>query len=219
MIYTNGPYGGQFLREASALSIDYRQARFLLSAAEPRQLPADSGVEVAFAGRSNAGKSSALNAITDQKRLARVSKTPGRTQQINVFPIGAAESPARLIDLPGYGYAKAPPALRAHWEQALPGYLETRRSLRGLMLIVDVRRALGPLDAQMLRWCAAADLPVHILLSKADKQGRGAGAATLRSLRRAAQAICPGSSAQLFSAPTRAGVDAARAQLDRWLQA
>ena len=201
------------------MSIDYRQAQFLLSAAEPRQLPADTGDEVAFAGRSNAGKSSALNTITDQKQLARVSKTPGRTQQINVFPIGALDSEQRLIDLPGYGYAKAPPALRAHWQKALPQYLEERQSLRGLVLIMDVRHPLGPLDEQMLLWCQAAGLPVHILLSKADKLRRGPAGNTLQSVRSAALQICPQVSTQLFSASTRQGVDAARARLNEWFQA
>ncbi len=211
------------------MSLDYRQAKFLLSAPDPEALPADTGREVAFAGRSNAGKSSALNTITDQKQLARVSKTPGRTQQINVFPIGAsnadepvtepgAESAAeRLIDLPGYGYAKAPPAMRAHWQKALPRYLETRESLRGMVLIMDIRHPLGPLDEQMLHWCAAAELPVHILLSKADKLSRGAAGNTLQAVRPKAAKICHGASVQLFSALNRTGVDEARAQLDRWL--
>ncbi len=201
------------------MSLDYRQTNFLLSAPDPETLPADIGHEVAFAGRSNAGKSSALNAITDQKQLARVSKTPGRTQQINVFPVGATENEQRLIDLPGYGYAKAPPAMRAHWQKALPRYLETRESLRGLVLIMDIRHPLGPLDEQMLRWCAAAELPAHILLSKADKLKRGPAGNTLQSVRPKAAKLCSGASVQLFSAQTRLGVDEARAQLDRWLEA
>ena len=203
------------------MTLDYRQAKFLLSAPDPETLPADLGNEVAFAGRSNAGKSSALNSITDQKQLARVSKTPGRTQQINVFPIGESSdievAAERLIDLPGYGYAKAPPAMRAHWQRALPLYLETRKSLRGMVLIMDIRHPLGPLDDQMLQWCAAAELPVHILLSKADKLSRGAAANTLQSVRPKAAKICSGATAQLFSALKRVGVDEAREQLDRWL--
>ncbi len=201
------------------MSLDYRQTNFLLSAPDPETLPEDLGHEVAFAGRSNAGKSSALNAITDQKQLARVSKTPGRTQQINVFPVGDVEAQQRLIDLPGYGYAKAPPAMRAHWQQALPRYLETRKSLRGLVLIMDIRHPLGPLDEQMLRWCAAAELPAHILLSKADKLKRGPAGNTLQSVRPKALKLCSGVSVQLFSAQSRIGVDEARAQLDRWLAA
>ena len=212
------------------MSLDYRQASFLLSAPDPGQLPADAGAEVAFAGRSNAGKSSALNAITDQRSLARVSKTPGRTQQINVFPLPdpddantEADRPSgqasryRLIDLPGYGYAKAPPAIRRHWQQALPAYLEERRSLRGLVVIMDIRHPLGQLDEQMLIWAAAAGLPVHVLLSKADKLRRGPAGNVLQKLRPALVRLCPGASAQLFSAQTRQGVDEARAQLDAWL--
>ncbi|QGM22428.1 YihA family ribosome biogenesis GTP-binding protein [Spiribacter sp. 2438] len=210
------------------MPLDYRRTQFLLSAPEPEQLPADLGAEVAFAGRSNAGKSSALNAITDQRSLARVSKTPGRTQAINVFPVGDRHSasvedrhfPAaeyRLIDLPGYGYAKAPEALRRHWQRALPAYLEGRQSLRGLVVIMDIRHPLGPLDEQMLAWANAAELPVHVLLSKADKLRRGPAGNTLQRVLPAMRAICPASTAQLFSATNRQGVDAARRKLDEWL--
>lgn len=214
MIYTNGPVRGQFPPGCDFMPLDYRQAHFLLSAAEPSQLPVDEGAEVAFAGRSNAGKSSALNAITDQRQLARVSKTPGRTQQINVFPILDTH---RLIDLPGYGYAKAPAAMRTHWQKALPEYLENRRSLRGLVLIMDIRHPLGPLDEQMVVWAAAAELPVHVLLNKADKLSRGAAGNTLQAVRPKVIAHCPGSSVQLFSAQTRQGVSDARTKLDEWL--
>jgi GTP-binding protein len=200
------------------MTLDYRRAQFLLSAAQLEQLPPDQGAEVAFAGRSNAGKSSALNAITDQKQLARVSKTPGRTQQINVFPLTDDVAATRLMDLPGYGYAKAPPSVRHHWQQVLPEYLEGRESLRGLVLIMDIRHPLGPLDQQMLAWCDAARLPAHILLSKADKLRRGAAGNTLQAVRRDAGGHCAMATVQLFSAQTRQGVDAAREQLDRWLQ-
>lgn len=195
-------------------TLDYRQTRFFMSAPEPEQLPPDTGAEVAFAGRSNAGKSSALNALTDQRRLARISKTPGRTQQINVFPVTDAQ---RLIDLPGYGYARAPAALRAHWRQALPRYLENRRSLRGLMLIMDLRHPLTEQDRQMLAWCAAASLPVHILLSKADKLRRGPAGNALQKVRVRLERECPGATAQLFSATMPLGVEEARARLDEWL--
>ncbi|AGY92798.1 hypothetical protein SPICUR_09395 [Spiribacter curvatus] len=201
------------------MTLDYRRAQFLLSAVRPEQLPADRGDEVAFAGRSNAGKSSALNAITDQKQLARVSKTPGRTQQINVFPLTDEANGARLIDLPGYGYARAPASVREHWQRILPQYLESRQSLRGLVLIMDIRHPLGPLDEQMLTWCEAAGLPVHVLLSKADKLGRGRAGNTLKAVRRGTQAICPLATAQLFSSQTRHGVDDARRQLDQWFGA
>ena len=228
-----GPAGVNQLNEHledNTLSIDYRQAQFLLSAAEIEQLPPDTGREVAFAGRSNAGKSSALNRITGQRALARVSKTPGRTQQINVFPLpgsmgvldemgeGVGVSDRRLIDLPGYGYAKAPASLRAHWQKVLPQYLESRQSLQGLVLIMDVRHPLGPLDQQMLEWCAAADLGVHVLLSKADKLRRGPAGNVLQQVRPAVSKICNNASSQLFSAANDDGVDAARKQLDFWLE-
>lgn len=181
-----------------------------MSAPSLTHLPADLGLEVAFAGRSNAGKSSALNAITNQKRLARTSKTPGRTQQINVFPVDDRRA---LIDLPGYGYAKVPDAIKAHWQQALPEYLSRREGLRGLMLIMDVRHPLTEFDRQMLAWCEDIGLPVHILLTKADKLKRGRARSTLLAVQRE---LGDRASAQLFSAPQREGVDAAHAQLDAW---
>ena len=192
----------------------YRRAHFLLSAPSPRQLPPDTGREVAFAGRSNAGKSSALNAITGQTALARTSKTPGRTQAINVFPL---EDDLRLVDLPGCGYAKVPESVREHWRRALPRYLETRHSLCGLMLVMDVRHPLTDFDRQMLAWCGAAGLPAHVLLTKADKLGRGRGLDALRGVRAALAAEFPGASAQLFSATRAMGVDEAHARLDQWL--
>jgi GTP-binding protein len=152
-------------------------ATFVLAAHRPDQLPADEGAEVAFAGRSNAGKSSAINALAGQASLARTSRTPGRTQQLVVF---ALPDGRRLVDLPGYGYAKVPPALRDHWRQAIDAYLRRRRSLRGLVLVADVRHALTPFDRQMLAFCASAALPCVVLLSKADKLSR----AQLRSRQR-----------------------------------
>jgi GTP-binding protein len=146
-----------------------RGATFVLAAHRPDQLPADAGVEVAFAGRSNAGKSSAINALTDQSRLARTSATPGRTQQLVVF---ALPDGRRLIDLPGYGYAKVPTALRDHWRQAIDAYLRRRQCLRGLVLIADIRHALTEFDRQMLAFCAASGMPCLVLLSKADKLSR-----------------------------------------------
>lgn len=194
----------------------YRQTRFLLSAPSPESLPPDTGAEAAFAGRSNAGKSSALNAITGQKGLARTSKTPGRTQHINVFPV---DEERRLIDLPGYGFAKVPARVRAHWQQALPRYLAGRRSLRGLMLIMDIRHPLTEHDRQMLAWCAAAGLPVHILLTKSDKLRRGPAGNALQKVRNELGREYPQSSVQLFSATTPAGIDEAHAVLDGWLGA
>ncbi len=191
----------------------YRQARFLKSAHTLDQLPPDTGVEVAFAGRSNAGKSSALNAITGQKQLARISKTPGRTQLINIFPL---DDERALVDLPGYGYAKVPADIKAHWDQVLPAYLDSRAALRGLILIMDVRHPLKEFDRQMLAWCEHADLPVHVLLNKADKLKRGAAGNTLQQVQSTLTAEFPAATAQLFSALRGTGVDEARSVLDTW---
>ena len=184
-----------------------------MSAPSLNDLPPCLGSEVAFAGRSNAGKSSALNTITSQKTLARTSKTPGRTQHINVFPIDEQRA---LIDLPGYGYAKVPEAIRKHWQAALPEYLSQRASLRGLMLIMDIRHPLTEFDREMIDWCRQIDLPVHILLTKADKLKRSPALAELHKLRRELAGSHPQVSAQLFSSLKRLGVDEAHAQLDRW---
>lgn len=193
----------------------YRKARFLLSAPDLRHLPPDTGREVAFAGRSNAGKSSAINAITGQKALARTSKTPGRTQQINVYPVGEQRY---LIDLPGYGFAKLPQAIRVHWQHALPAYLQRRRSLCGLMIIMDVRHPLTTLDQQMLAWCREAGLAVHVVLTKADKLKQGPA---VQALRRTAQWLAQNhaqASVQLFSATRARGIDIVHAKLDAWLR-
>ena len=191
----------------------YNQAWFLKSAKELSQLPPDTGIEVAFAGRSNAGKSSALNAITRQKALARISKTPGRTQLINIFPLDDMRA---LVDLPGYGYAKVPAAIKAHWDQVLPAYLARRRALRGLMLIMDIRHPLKTFDQQMLAWCDHAGLPVHVLLNKADKLKRGAAGKALLETRKELDAAFPDTTVQLFSATRADGIDEAHAVLDAW---
>ncbi|KAB7623943.1 ribosome biogenesis GTP-binding protein YihA/YsxC [Alkalilimnicola sp. S0819] len=192
----------------------YQRAEFQLSAPSLAELPPDQGREVAFAGRSNAGKSSALNTITNRRALARTSKTPGRTQAINVFRLDEARA---LVDLPGYGYAKVPEAIKRHWQAALPEYLAQRQALVGLMLIMDVRHPLTDYDRQMLEWCHHAGLAVHILLTKADKLKRGPATATLHQVRKQLQAEFPNTTAQLFSSLKRDGVEEARAQLDRWL--
>lgn len=193
---------------------DYRRTRFLLGATDLRHLPPDSAREVAFAGRSNAGKSSAINAITDQKALARTSKTPGRTQQINIFQVSDGHY---LIDLPGYGFARMPPALRNHWQRTLPRYLQQRRSLRGLMLIMDIRHPLTVLDQQMLSSCVQAGLAIHVLLSKADKLKQGQAWSTLRSVEDWLSRDYPGVGVQLFSANRQRGIETAHAKLDEWL--
>lgn len=191
----------------------------MLAAHQLTQLPADNGAEVAFAGRSNAGKSSALNALTNHKGLARTSKTPGRTQQMVAFslppPRAAASAIAatpdrRLIDLPGYGYAKVPLDMREHWKQEIDAYLHRRRSLRGLVLIVDIRHPLKEFDRAMLAFCAATGLPCHVLLTKADKLSRNQAAQSLARL--LAQCTAEGltATAQVFSATAGTGVEAAR---------
>lgn len=187
-------------------SIDLASARFVTSAHLPRQWPEPAGAEVAFAGRSNVGKSSAVNAIARRKGLAKTSKTPGRTQQIVFFEL---DSGHRLVDLPGYGFARVPVAMRRHWEQTINAYLSTREPLRALILPVDSRRLLTDLDEQMLDWCAAVQLPVHILLTKADKLSRNQAGQALLSVRKAI-ATRAETTVQLFSAHDRRGVDEAR---------
>lgn len=186
-------------------------AEFLTSSWQPHQFPPDRGVEVAFAGRSNAGKSSALNAITGRKDLARTSKTPGRTQLINFFALNERQ---RLADLPGYGYAKVPEKMRDHWRQLLSKYVETRASLGGLVIVMDSRRPLTDFDTQMLEWTGAQSLPTYILLTKADKLSKGEALTTLKKVRAAVGDVA---SAQLFSAVTKAGVDEARREVLRML--
>jgi GTP-binding protein len=192
----------------------FRQAQFLTSANKINQLPPDEGAEVAFAGRSNAGKSTALNAITDNRGLAKTSKTPGRTQLINFF---ALDEEHHLVDLPGYGFAKVPLAVKQHWQQVLSTYLQQRQSLRGLVLLMDVRHPLKDYDLQMLEWCRHQQMPVHILLTKADKLKRGAASSVLLKVRNALKEEHPQATAQLFSAPARQGVDEARHKLEQWL--
>ncbi|MGE5624454.1 MAG: ribosome biogenesis GTP-binding protein YihA/YsxC [Bacillota bacterium] len=192
---------------------DFRHARFLLSAAALSDLPPDTGREVAFAGRSNAGKSSALNAITGVSGLARVSKTPGRTRLLNLFEVAPGR---RFVDLPGYGYAKVPQAERERWAALLEGYLESRASLAGLMLVMDSRHPLGNHDRQLLAYARALRLPVHVLLSKADKLGRAAAQKVLAETRRA---LGEAGSAQLFSAVSSEGVEEAQGLLTDWLEA
>jgi GTP-binding protein len=196
------------------MEIRFTSARFLTSVPETRLAPPDTGAEVAFAGRSNAGKSSALNCITGQRALARTSKTPGRTQQINFFDLGDNR---RLVDLPGYGYAKVPQVLKQRWQHSLSEYLHSRESLQGLVLLMDCRHPLSDYDQQMLAWSADVGLPVHILLTKADKLKRGPAASALLSLRKHLPALHAGATAQLFSSLKRNGVEEAREVMARWL--
>lgn len=191
-------------------------ARFLFAAHNRAQLPPDGGFEVAFAGRSNAGKSSALNALCQQNALARVSKTPGRTQQLVYFGMPQQEQ-RYVVDLPGYGYAKVPQQLQAHWQAFIDEYFRDRFALRGLVVVMDVRHPLKDYDRTMLGCARDRGLPAHVLLTKADKLSRGKVATTLRQLQAMLRLDYPGASAQLFSALSGDGVDEAHAKLDIWL--
>ncbi|HEY8520392.1 MAG TPA: ribosome biogenesis GTP-binding protein YihA/YsxC [Gammaproteobacteria bacterium] len=186
--------------------------KFVKSAASASDFPRDEGREVAFVGRSNSGKSSAINAIFGARKLARVSKTPGRTQLVNFFEIAPGR---RIVDLPGYGYARVTPDVRERWRRLLAAYFEGRRSLAGLLLTVDVRRGLGEQDEQMLAWAERLGLPVVALLTKADKLPRGQA---LERQREAAARLGGPDNAILFSALRRDGVAQARERLEGWLE-
>jgi GTP-binding protein len=190
----------------------YPGAKFVTSAAEARQLAPDTGREIAFAGRSNSGKSSAINAIIERVGLARVSRTPGRTQLINFFELAPQR---RLVDLPGYGFAKVPERVRARWLELMQHYFNVRESLVGLVLIVDSRRGLGAQDAAMLEWVLARDRRAHVLLSKSDKLNRRDALSVLRET----QAACSDTAVtvQLFSAHAPQGLEEARTVLEQWL--
>lgn len=192
----------------------FRGAAFYITAHHLRDLPPPLGPEIAFAGRSNAGKSSAINTLVDHNRLAFVSKTPGRTQQINFFSLPGG---AFLVDLPGYGYAKVQRELRAHWEQLLSTYLQTRGSLFGMVLIMDARHPLTPLDRQMLNWFASTGKPVHVLLSKSDKLTRQEGQKTLREVRAELHGYADNYTVQLFSSLRKQGMEEAEAVIGNWL--
>ena len=195
----------------SALS----HARFVASAHDLHELPADVGAEVAFAGRSNAGKSSAINALAQRRKLAFVSRTPGRTQTINFFDCGANR---RLVDLPGYGYAAVPQRERAHWGKLIGAYLQGRQSLRGLVLIVDARHPLTPLDRQLLGWHAPSGQPVLVLLTKADKLSRSEAGRSLKAAQEALPGLHPDATAQLFSAVDGTGQRHAHGVIGAWLK-
>ena len=195
----------------------FAQAAFLRAAARAADFPPPGPPEIAFAGRSNVGKSSAINAITGRRALARTSKTPGRTQTINFFSLGAvdegAREPARLVDLPGYGYARVPQAMRDAWRALVTDYLESS-SVAGVVVVMDARHPMTPLDEQLLHWLG--DVPQLVLLSKADKLSRSDQTSTLREVSRRNSRE---RATLLFSSVTRQGVDEARDLLERWLQA
>ena len=193
----------------------FQNAVFHSSAHHLRDLPPPDGVEVAFAGRSNAGKSSALNTLANHNRLAYVSKQPGRTQLINFFSLG---NERYLVDLPGYGYAKVPEAMRRHWQMTLSAYLSQRSVLHGLVLVMDCRHPLTPLDRQMLDWFSPSGRPVHVLLTKSDKLSRSAAAQTLLAVRKELVAGWPNCSVQLFSSLKKQGVEEAEQIIGNWLR-
>ena len=192
----------------------YPHVKFLTSAAEAHQLAPDSGREIAFAGRSNSGKSTAINAVTQRSGLARVSRTPGRTQLINFFELAPER---RLVDLPGYGFAKVPERVRLKWLQLMEHYFNVRESLVGLILIVDSRRGLGEQDAVMLEWVLARDRQAHVLLTKSDKLNQRDSQRVLRETKEACADTAV--TVQLFSAHGKKGIDEAQAVMDKWLAA
>lgn len=191
----------------------YSKATFLKSAARVTHLPEDIGYEVAFAGRSNAGKSSALNCLTGIKGLARTSKTPGRTQLINLFGL---DDERRLVDLPGYGYAKVALKVKMEWQEHLAHYLEVRQSLKGLVLLMDIRHPLKDLDQMMIDWALNRELPVHILLTKSDKLSRSEAKNTLMKVRKHYELAAHLISAQTFSSLKKDGIEELIARLNQW---
>lgn len=191
----------------------FRVARYLMGAAKLNQLPPDHGIEVALAGRSNAGKSTALNAITDQKNLAKTSKTPGRTQLINLFRL---DDERRLTDLPGYGFAKVSKDIKKHWQETLSLYLQKRECLQGLVVFMDIRHPLKETDKQMIHWAVDANLPVHVVLSKADKLKSGARKTALQAANKQLARISDDISSQILSATNKLGVDELINQLKKW---
>lgn len=192
---------------------NYHMTRFIISAPDIRHLATDSGIEVAFAGRSNAGKSSALNTLTNQKNLARTSKTPGRTQLINLFEVTDG---VRLVDLPGYGYAEVPEQMKIKWQRALGEYLQKRNSLKGLVVLMDIRHPLKDLDQQMIQWAVDVEIPVLVLLTKADKLASGARKAQLNMVREAVLPFMGDIQVEAFSSLKKLGVDKLRQKLDNW---
>lgn len=202
--------------DSPAARLNYHTASFIISAPTLALCPDDTGAEVAFAGRSNAGKSSAINALTQQTGLARTSRTPGRTQLINFFSV-MNDDARRLVDLPGYGYAKVPESVKLEWQKHLAEYLRNRFSLRGLVLLMDVRHPLTEFDQMMLNYADQREMPVHILLTKSDKLKRGPASASLQKVRSSLKEWEDLVSVQLFSSLKRDGVDTLSQKLDQWL--
>ena len=215
-LYNKVPSVGRTVPKSSPMSINFHSASFLTSASKLSECPPDDGAEVAFCGRSNAGKSSAINTLTRHKCLARTSKTPGRTQLINFFALGDARpAGVRLVDLPGYGYAKVPTSVKDHWHKHLDDYLRNRESLSGMVLLMDIRHPLKEFDKPMVEWCAESSLPLHILLTKADKLKRGGQQNSFLAV----QKSLPGDvSVQLFSATKKLGLEELSKTAASWLE-
>jgi len=201
-------------KQAAADNRFYRQAQFLISAGKAKQFPV-TGMEVAFAGRSNAGKSSAINTLCDNKGLARTSKTPGRTRLVNFFEL---DEQRRIVDLPGYGFAKVPIAMKQEWEKLMTQYLSEQHALKGLIVIMDIRHPLNDYDWQMLEWCQHYQLPAHVLLTKADKIKRGAQQNSKLKTQKLLREAGIDASVQTFSALKKTGLDELVSKLDSWLQ-
>ena len=193
----------------------YQNARFTLSVDHLKHLPADQGYEVAFAGRSNSGKSSSINAICNQRSLARTSKTPGRTQQLLFFNI---DDDRRLVDLPGYGYAKVSESVKKQWQKTVEGYLNGRHSLKGLVLTMDIRHPMREFDQQLLSWCEHVNMPVHILLTKSDKLKKGASIKVQQQVKQALKDYAGSFSVQLFSSTKKTGLSQVIDILNTWLK-
>ncbi|XPF93215.1 ribosome biogenesis GTP-binding protein YihA/YsxC [Colwellia sp. RE-S-Sl-9] len=199
----------------SSSSINLHRATFTLSAPDIRRLPDDTGIEVAFAGRSNAGKSSALNTLTNQKSLARTSKTPGRTQLINVFEIAENK---RLIDLPGYGFAQVPLEMKKKWQKALGEYLEKRECLKGLVILMDIRHPLKDLDKDLIQWAVDSELPILALLTKCDKLSLGQSATEVLKVKKILKEHNADITVQAFSSLKRTGSEQATAVIQAWFE-
>ena len=193
----------------------YRQAKFLISAAAPTQFPKAESIEVAFVGRSNAGKSSSINTLCDNKGLAKISKTPGRTRLVNYFEL---DEKRRLVDLPGYGFAKVPKPIKEEWQKLMGRYLEQKDVLRGLVVIMDIRHPLKEFDLQMLDWCQHYGLPAHILLTKADKLKRGPQQSTLLKCRKFLKEEGIDATIQTFSSLKKTGLDELVHKLNSWME-
>ncbi len=196
-----------------SVKIHYQNTHFITSAPDIRHLPEDEGVEIAFAGRSNAGKSSALNRLTNQKSLAKTSKTPGRTQLINLFKV---EEGCHIVDLPGYGFAQVPVEMKNKWQKSLGEYLQKRECLKGLVVLMDIRHPMKDLDQQMIFWAIDSHIPVQVLLTKADKLKSGARKQTLLKVRKQVETFGGDVSVDVFSSLKGLGVDQLRAKLNTW---